>query len=127
MEAKTLQELEQQIADAKLAIAKLEVVPLQAINDEIAKLDFAALTEAITSNLGNLTNQRREQAQNILTVLNHCPAFLSEEANRLDQMINPPEPAVPGTPVFPPLAPALAVVQETTDPETQTADEPIQD
>ncbi len=122
MEAKTLQELEQQIADAKLAIAKLEIMPLQAINEEIAKLDFTSMTATITANLGNLTEQRREQAQNILTVLSHCPAFLIEEANRLDQMINPSKPEVPGTLVHPPLDSALMVSDQsesTGSPSTE--------
>lgn len=88
---KTLAELEQQIADAKLSIAKLEVTPLQAIHDELAKINFAPLMEVIQTNLSNLTEERRQQAFNIMTVLHHSPFFLIEETNRLNQMITAQE------------------------------------
>ena len=90
MTQKTLEELEQQIADAKLAIAKLEIDPLRAINEEIAKIDFAAVVKVIMANLDGLTDQRRQQAKNIVDVFSHSPAFLVAEATRLDALINPP-------------------------------------
>ena len=83
----TLQQLQQQISDAELAIAKLELEPLLAINAEIAKIDFSALVSAINTNAEQLTAERKQQAMNIVTVLSHSPAFLLHEAVQTEARI----------------------------------------
>ncbi len=82
-----LQQLQQQIADAQLSIAKLELEPLQVINAEITKIDFSALVEAINTNAESLTAERRQQAMNIVTVLSHSPVFLLQEAAQIEARI----------------------------------------
>ncbi len=104
MQNKTLQELQLQIAEANLAIAKLELEPLKAINFELAKIDFSDLMSTINTNAEFLTAERKQQALNIVTVLSHSPTFLLQEANNIDQMVNAQE------------ASALIPVPELIDP-----------
>lgn len=82
-----LQQLQQQISDAQLAIAKLELEPLQIINDEISKIDLSALLTVINANAELLTAERKQQAMNIVTVLTHSPAFLLQEAAQTEARI----------------------------------------
>jgi len=85
----TLAELQEQLAATQLEIDKRQLAPLTAI---INALDNETIDNAMTviqTNLPELTGEKYQQAQNILTVLSNSPRYLLSQRDEIEARANP--------------------------------------
>ena len=90
MTEKTIAELLVEIELAQLEIDRQQLAPLQAIIDAFNKPTIANALQTCRDQLENLTGERRQQVQNLITVLEASPAYLAGQAAAIDARVNPP-------------------------------------
>ena len=95
MVEKTTEQLEAEIQTAQLEIERRQLEPLQAVVDAFNKPTVAAALQAAKDNLMKMTGERRQQAQNLITVLENSPEFLRQQIDAINARVNPPVEVVP--------------------------------
>lgn len=98
MTEKSIAELEAEITAAQLEIDRKQLVPLQAVIDAFNKPTIVAALAACRDNLDLLTGERRQQVQNLITVLANSPTYLAQQAAAIDARVNPPAAPEPEAP-----------------------------
>lgn len=98
MADKTVAELQADIAAAQLEIDRIQAAPLQAVLDAFNKPTIASAIQVAQDSLPMLTGERRQQVENMITVLTLSPAFLAQELDGINVRLNPPEVPTPAAP-----------------------------
>jgi small-conductance mechanosensitive channel len=96
---KTIEQLQAEIAAAQMELERRELAPLAAVIAAFNDNKVKAARTAAETNLLSLTGERRQQVQNLITVLSLSTQFLAEQHAAIDARVNPPAaPEVPPAP-----------------------------
>jgi hypothetical protein len=100
---KTTEQLQAEIAAAQLELERRQLAPLAAVIAAFNETKVKAARTVAEANLNLLTGERRQQVQNLVTVLTLSTQFLTEQHAAIDARVNPPAAPEggPGTPPAP--------------------------
>lgn len=87
--APTLAELQAQAVAIQMEIDKRQVAPLTAIVDAFSNPAVADAVTVVQEQLEQLTGEARQQAQNILTVLQNSPQYLKNRRDAIQAQTAP--------------------------------------
>ena len=96
---KTNEQLQAEIAAAQLELERRELAPLAAILAAFGETKVNTARTVAETNIPLLTGERRQQTQNLVTVLTLSTQFLAEQRAAIDARVNPP--AAPEAPPAP--------------------------
>lgn len=81
----TLADLVAQREALERQIEAAEIAPLRAIGEALAKPAVPKALEVLQAQVESLSGERRKQAENLITVLTHCPAFLTAQLAAIEE------------------------------------------